>query len=126
MTRRISITNTTAQMEKYPNPFAGLPSAIEASESMGQHQLVASSDLPVKVQSPETDETFKAMGISLGQPYEDDPLFRPAKLPLGWRREPSDHSMWSYVVDETGEKRIAIFYKAAFYDRRAFMRSASR
>jgi len=30
--------------------------------------------------------------------------------------------MWSYLLDEHGRRRVAIFYKAAFYDRSAFMR----
>jgi predicted secreted protein len=30
--------------------------------------------------------------------------------------------MWSYIVDDEGTQRVAIFYKAAFYDRDAFMR----
>ena len=29
--------------------------------------------------------------------------------------------MWSSVVDELGRERAAVFYKAAFYDRRAHM-----
>lgn len=33
--------------------------------------------------------------------------------------------MWSYLVDELGRRRGAIFYKAAFYDRDAFMRLES-
>ena len=33
--------------------------------------------------------------------------------------------MWSYLTDQHGRQRVAIFYKAAFYDRRAFMRLES-
>jgi hypothetical protein len=48
-------------------------------------------------------------------------MFRPATLPEGWRREGSDHAMWSHIVDDQGRKRASIFYKAAFYDRGAHM-----
>jgi hypothetical protein len=43
-------------------------------------------------------------------------------LPPGWKVVPTDHSMWSDLVDAKGEKRASIFYKAAFYDRDAFIR----
>ena len=34
--------------------------------------------------------------------------------------------MWSHIVDAEGRKRVAVFYKAAFYDRRADMRLEPR
>jgi hypothetical protein len=34
--------------------------------------------------------------------------------------------MWSYLVDEKGRERAAIFYKAAFYDRDAHISITSR
>jgi hypothetical protein len=48
-------------------------------------------------------------------------MFRQATLPPGWKKTGSDHDMWSYVEDERGLRRVAVFYKAAFYDRRADM-----
>ena len=73
------------------------------------------------------------MGITFGDPAEsddplfvdaqlpDDPLFVDAQLPDGWRVEATDHSMWSNLLDDQGMVRGSIFYKAAFYDRDAFM-----
>ncbi|MBX6750944.1 MAG: hypothetical protein IRY85_14940 [Micromonosporaceae bacterium] len=92
---------------------------IENMERDGQRQLVASTDLPTKGSE---DPEFAKLGFTFGDPYPDDPLFRPATLPTGWRREGSDHPMWSYIVDDRGRRRVAVFYKAAFYDRRADMR----
>jgi hypothetical protein len=63
-----------------------------------------------------------SLGFTFGDPDPDDPLFMPATLPEGWKREPADHDMWSYVVDDLGRQRAAVFYKAAFYDRKAYAR----
>jgi len=95
-------------------------SYIEGMEAAGQRQLVASTSLPVEAN--DGDAAFEALGFVLGKPDPRDPLFREAKLPEGWGKEGSDHNMWSYIVDQLGRRRVAVFYKAAFYDRRAFMR----
>lgn len=94
---------------------ASTPGGIEAQEKAGQQMLVASSDLP-KDMSPNR-EAFEAVGFKFGE--DVDELFVKCTLPAGWKREASDHSMWSYIVDEEGRKRVGVFYKAAFYDRRA-------
>ncbi|MFF9215579.1 hypothetical protein [Streptomyces viridosporus] len=93
---------------------------IEGQEKAGQAQLVHSDQLPTDMSGDEQG-AFEALGFTFGDPDERDPLFRPATLPESWKREASDHSMWSYIVDELGRRRVRIFYKAAFYDRRAFM-----
>lgn len=100
---------------------------IEGMEADGQRQLVNSDRLPTSNRRVgcDSDEAFLALGFTFGAPDPDDPLFRPATLPPGWARQASDHSMWSYIVDEHGRRRVAIFYKAAFYDRDAFMRLES-
>ena len=95
------------------------PGAIEEMEREGQSQLVTSDRLPTDVKDR---AAFEALGFTFGAPDPDDPMFMPATLPPGWKREGGDHAMWSYIVDEHGRQRVAIFYKAAFYDRRAFMR----
>lgn len=98
----------------------GTSGYIEGLEAAGQQQLVHSDRLPTEL-SHNTDADFTALGFTFGEPDKRDPMFRPAALPAGWKRKGSDHSMWSYVVDEHGRERVAIFYKAAFYDRSAFM-----
>jgi hypothetical protein len=91
-------------------------------EGAGQRQLVASSLLPTEIRHPWTAADFAAVGFDLGEVVDGDPLFRHATLPAGWVKRGSDHDMWSCINDELGRERVAIFYKAAFYDRRAFMR----
>lgn len=94
---------------------AATPGGIEAQEKAGQALLVASELVPKKLH-PSRDDFIRA-GFVFGKDADD--LFVNASLPAGWTREPSDHSMWSYITDEQGRRRVEIFYKAAFYDRRA-------
>ena len=85
-----------------------------------------SDRLPVKFNvfhqsQAEAQAEFEALGFTFGDPDEGDPMFRPATFPEGWQRKDYDDAMWSYLVDEYGRDRVSIFYKAAFYDRDAFM-----
>lgn len=96
----------------------GTDKYITDMEAAGQRQLVNGSELPYE--GPWNE--LEALGFTRGEPVEGDGLFIHATLPEGWRKEPTDHSMWSKVVDERGIERVSIFYKAAFYDRRAFCR----
>ena len=91
--------------------------AIESQEKKGQEQLVYSAVLPVEGTSNEAE--WAAMGVKLGEPEDGDPLFRKATLPHGWKKVSTGHSMCSNLVDDRGIIRAKIFYKAAFYDRRA-------
>lgn len=94
---------------------ASTPGGIEAQEKAGQALLVASTNMPKELRP--SREAFEKVGFKFGA--DVDEIFVSATLPLGWYRQASDHSMWSYIMDEQGRKRAAIFYKAAFYDRRA-------
>lgn len=95
----------------------GTSAYIEGMEAAGQRQLVASTVLPIDTRGRDAD--FEALGFTFGEKTDD--LFRDAILPEGWSKQGSDHAMWSYIVDERGVERAAIFYKAAFYDRSAHM-----
>lgn len=99
--------------------LGGTERYITEMESAGQSQLVNSDRLPT---DRGDDAPFLELGFTFGDPEQGDPMFCPATLPDGWKREGSDHAMWSYLVDGLGRRRASIFYKAAFYDRRAFMR----
>lgn len=92
---------------------------IEGQEKAGQQQLLESTTLPTEMHGG--DEKFKALGFTFGAVVDGDPLFREATLPEGWKRQGTEHSMWSEIVDQRGIPRVAIFYKAAFYDRGAHM-----
>lgn len=48
------------------------------------------------------------------------------EFPPGWKKEPTDHSMWSKLMDDKGRERAAIFYKAAFYDQSAHVTLSNR
>jgi hypothetical protein len=95
--------------------IAATPGGIEGQERAGQAVLVASTDMP-KEMSP-SREAFEAVGFKFGD--DVDELFVKATLPPGWTRATTSHAMHSDVLDERGRKRVGVFYKAAFYDRRA-------
>lgn len=105
----------------------GVDPSIEDEEARGQRELVHSESIPAKMRSEgmmwseEVKEKLEELGFEVGEIDASDPWFRSCKLPQGWKREGSDHPMWSYIVDERGFRRISIFYNAAFYDRDAHM-----
>lgn len=95
---------------------------VEAMESAGQQQILESTDLPTQVSGGDgSDAEFLRLGFTFGEPHKHDPLFRPATLPQGWKKVALDHAMGSAIVDELGRERVSVFYKAAYYDRRADM-----
>ena len=102
----------------------GPAAAIEAQEAAGQREMVNSTVIPTKVLHS-TEKDLTDLGFTLGPVVEGDPMFREATLPDGWKREGSNHSMWSYIVDQLGRRRCSIFYKAAFYDRDAHISATS-
>lgn len=95
--------------------------AIEASEAAGQSQLVNSLELPKVVRGfqGDPDKALTDLGFIIGEVTDD--LFRKTFLPKGWKKVATGHSMWSNIVDDKNRERFSIFYKAAFYDRDAFM-----
>ena len=97
--------------------------AIRNQEARGQQDLVFSNELPRECLFCEREQ-FEQMGIVFGEPTDE--LFIEAKLPEGWRRVPLEHSMWSELIDDKGRTRARIFYKAAFYDRKAHIRIVPR
>lgn len=99
---------------------------IEAQEARGQDRFVHSDLLPKEINGwveglgdRDTHALCERLGIKvLG---DADDLFYAVELPQGWTKEATGHSMWSSIFDERGRKRMSVFYKAAFYDRRAFV-----
>ena len=125
-----TITNTTKQAHEDPMSilvkamFSG-PKYIEDMEDEGQQELVNSSVLPADMQD-DTRKVLEAAGVVFGAPVGGDPMFLHVTLPGGWKKRPTDHSMWSKLVDQFDRERAGIFYKAAFYDRSAHMRATPR
>ncbi len=109
--------------------MGGNPSAIERQEAEGQKELVESQQLPRKCNSPRginAAEQYHKMGIKVFTGSKGDDLFLGVKLPDGWKKKATDHSMWNELIDDKGRKRASFFYKAAFYDRDAFVNFESR
>lgn len=71
-----------------------------------------------------TKQQYERMGIVVIEEYDD--LFWNVELPEGWKIEATDHSMWNNLFDDKGRKRANFFYKAAFYDRDAFINFYTR
>lgn len=127
------VTNTTEELKKPEKALDFLADqmvrnakgerqgqAIEDMEAQGQWELLHSELLPTDMHN-NTQGEFEALGFKFGDIVEDDPIFRYATLPEGWKREPGGNSYWSIIVDRAGNERVGIFYKAAFYDRHAHM-----
>ena len=123
--------------------------AIENQEKRGQRMVVANQRLPQKTNDHCVPDQFRFNGINCGMSWEErneianrnnreytknqyekmgieiiseyDDLFYSVKLPEGWEIKSTDHSMWNDLFDGKGRKRANFFYKAAFYDRDAFI-----
>jgi hypothetical protein len=126
------LTNTATQAKDDAMGFLldamafGPSGAIERQELDGQRELASSDTLPTELQACYVGDEriqikpiLEGFGVKFIGPVEGDELFQYVELPTGWKRVPTDHSMWSDLVDEKGRKRAGIFYKAAFYDRKA-------
>jgi len=99
---------------------AGTPGGIEEQEAIGQAELVHDDTLPTESLRG-CREKLKELGVEFLDPIEGDPLFCRAKLPVGWSKKVTPHSMWTHLVNADREVVALLFYKAAFYDRKAHM-----
>lgn len=106
------------------------PGGIEAQERRGQMEQARKQTLPLDLGQryggslQEARKPWEALGFKFGN--STDSIFVEATFPAGWQKRPTDHSMWSEIVDDKGRKRGMIFYKAAFYDRSAHARLERR
>ena len=110
--------HNTAKDSAARNLLYSFPGGIEAMESEGQQELVKDDTLP-STMNAECRTALEKAGVVFKEAVADDPLFLHAVLPKGWRKVGTDHDMWSRLVDDQGNIRARIFYKAAFYDRKA-------
>lgn len=117
------------------------PGGIEAQEARGQTRLNNSTYLPWDMPRVHTDRgrspldnealmiAWRAVLQNWGATSElkvVDDLFFEVKLPHGWTKVASDHSMWSEVRDTRNIVRAHVFYKAASYDRNAHLSLTTR
>ncbi len=96
------------------------PGGIERQEAAGQAAFVSNATLPKDCDR----EALKKCGVIFGT--DADELFVNVQLPAGWKKQATTNSMHSDLLDEKGRQRASIFYKAAFYDRRAHMTMCHR
>jgi hypothetical protein len=95
--------------------IASTPGGIERQEKEGQIEQSFLETLPKDIRDQRP--LFEAVGFVFGESYDD--LFDKVTFPKGWRKQATEHSMGTNIVDDKGRERGAIFYKAAFYDRHA-------
>jgi hypothetical protein len=98
---------------------AATPGGIEAQEAAGQKMLTLRFNQLPKDGLDRFREALERVGFKFGSDVDD--LFIGITAPDGWTLRPSDHSMWSYIHDDQGRRRGSVFYKAAFYDRKAYL-----
>lgn len=94
---------------------ASLPGGIERQEKQGQLEQAKLQTLPKDLRKERP--LFEKLGFIFGEDADD--IFVNVQFPAGWTKKPTDHAMWSKILDEKGWERGSIFYKAAFYDRHA-------
>jgi hypothetical protein len=121
-----TITDTSKLSSEERLVTALLPSGIRVQEARGQSELMQSAQLPTKGLLGRDRAAWEALGIKIldanaGTVDASDALFCHVELPAGWKKVPTDHAMWTDLVDATDKLRGRIFYKAAFYDRDAFI-----
>lgn len=100
---------------------------IRSDEAAGQREVVATQRLPKTIphwQKVTWEAICAAWGLTIVGEVDD--LFNKVELPHGWQIVASSHSMWTALNDSQGRQRALIFYKAAFYDRRAHIILESR
>lgn len=99
------------------------PSAVEMQERDGQMEMGQPGQLPTEGLDR---ELCGRIGIRIIGVVKGDELFTEVVLPEGWEVRPADDSRWTVLVDDRGRERAQMFYKAAFYDRKAHIRFERR
>jgi hypothetical protein len=100
---------------------AATPGGIEAQEKAGQLEQAELETLPIRLSHGGSiggsRKKWMDIGFQFGENFDD--LFVRVKFPTGWKKVPTNHSIWSNIVDDKSRIRGSIFYRAAFYDRSA-------
>jgi hypothetical protein len=128
--------------------------AIEDQEKRGQQTVIRECRLPKKTNDHTVPREISMQGVKSNMSYEErrnivdhnifaytreqyekmgikildakDDLFWTVILPEGWTTKATDHTMWNELRDDQDRVRGTFFYKAAFYDRDAFINFETR
>ena len=90
-----------------------MKNTIERIEADGQKEMMEGVLLPRQL-SGCTEASLTELGFELGDVVDD--LFRKGSLPSGWTME-ADGSFHTAILDQAGNHRGYLSYKAAPYDR---------
>lgn len=105
--------------------------SIDNIERSGRDNIINKTQLPIYANSinkkcydiENTKELvlkkYKELGIEVIN--EENDLFYNIKLPKNIKLKSSESKYWTYLVDDKGTELASIFYKAVFYDRKAFI-----
>ena len=98
--------------------IAASPGGIERQEAAGQRELLERNILPREIKGG-TCEQLAQFGLKFGEDVDD--LFVECELPSGWTKKAGAWDTHNDLLDEKGRIRAFLFFKAAFYDRQAYM-----
>jgi len=74
----------------------GSSGSVEQQEAQGQTSFVNSETLPTDMDK-EDKTALESCGVKFLDKVEGDEMFQYVELPQGWKKQPTDHSMWSYL-----------------------------
>ena len=112
---------TVVRYQRLPKKtnWTRVPREIRTSGTSPRNGYERNYDIERKNIQDYTKDKYEELCIEILGEYDD--LFFNVKLPDGWEIRATDHPMWNELVDARGEVRAEFFYKAAFYDRGAFI-----
>ena len=111
-------------LPKYTNPIHGVPDDILQAGIEDDMDWSEQNEILTRNNIAWTKEQYEKMGIDILD--EEDDLFWSVKLPEDWEIKATKHHMWNDLYDGKGRLRGKFFYKAAFYDRDAFINFEGR
>lgn len=109
---------TNDELLAFIRAINGEENFLENMEVEGQQKAIRRNKM-AKSMRPEK-EIWEQLGFKFSE-IEDDDILYDATLPEGWSMQATEHAMWINILDPNGRIRGKMFYKAAFYDRRADM-----
>ncbi len=87
--------------------------AVDVINRMGQNDIKTSTQIPKG-----NNKELASIGIIVAGPVSpNDNILVNATLPEGWTKKPTNHYMYTDILDEKGRNRASCMYKAASHDR---------